>query len=443
MEQTSVGTRMTRARFLALGAGALAPVALAACGAPPTPGTEPPAVARRPVTLVIDNDWSAGDRLTLVQGWLDHARTKYPHVSVELHDNAASHEKTHATFAADQQGDLFQLDQWLVPVYGPKGVLQDISAPVAAQRFDESSLYDIPDRTHWNGKRIGFLIQLNFSNWVYNKSAFQEAGVAEPAPTWTWEAYTDAARKVNRPPEDRWGTIVISNEIFRFFHMADVPYWDPPRREAFFDRPGARELLQWLTDLVVRYGAAPTPRELADKRPTFVNGGIVIHWQTFANPGITTNIAGRFQWELLPVPQHPRTKKQLAGMGGHPYLVTTKAQQRGVLNETVQVLLSLFDKEVQDLYASGLNLSSLPILKSVATGPQWVQGMPGNYKRYTLDWLNDKSKTLASPATIGRAEFGAAVAAELNKALAGEVSVEQAAANMTRAGTAALQQAAR
>jgi ABC-type glycerol-3-phosphate transport system substrate-binding protein len=107
------------------------------------------------------------------------------------------------------------------------------------------------------------------------------------------------------------------------------------------------------------------------------------------------------------------------------------------------VLTTLYDKDVQDLYASGLNLSSLPILKSVATNPQWVQGMPGNYRRYILDWLNDKAKYHAVPATIGRLEFSQAMTPEWEKALNGEVSVEQAAVNMTRAGTAALQQAVR
>jgi hypothetical protein len=79
----------------------------------------------------------------------------------------------------------------------------------------------------------------------------------------------------------------------------------------------------------------------------------------------------------------------------------------------------------------------------VATSPQWVQAMPSNYKRYTLDWLNDKSKYHAVAATIGRLEFSQAMAPEFEKALNGEVSVEQAAVNMTRAGSAALQQAAR
>ena len=109
---------MTRTQFLKQSAAVSAMVALAACGASGSPGGELPGEAKRPVTLIVDNDWSGGDRLKLVQSWLDAVKRKYPHVTTQLHDNADSHEKTHATFAADLQGDLFQLDQWLVPVFG-------------------------------------------------------------------------------------------------------------------------------------------------------------------------------------------------------------------------------------------------------------------------------------------------------------------------------------
>ena len=91
-------------------------------------------------------------------------------------------------------GDLYQLDQHMVPVYGPKGVLQDISSTLAALKFDVKSVYDVENITHWIGKRHGLLIQLNVNTGVYNRSAFQEAGVKEPTPNWTWEGHLEAAK---------------------------------------------------------------------------------------------------------------------------------------------------------------------------------------------------------------------------------------------------------
>src|SRR5687768_11928099 len=97
-----VGSGMTRARLLRLCGGALALGPLAAACGGPAPGssdTAPSSPAKRPVTLIIDNDWSEGDRYKLVQAWLDIVKRKYPHITTQLHDNAASHEKTHSIFA--------------------------------------------------------------------------------------------------------------------------------------------------------------------------------------------------------------------------------------------------------------------------------------------------------------------------------------------------------
>lgn len=65
------------------------------------------------------------------------------------------------------------VDQHLVPVLGPKGVLEDISSSMATLKFDLNSVFDIENITHWKGKRHGILVQLNSNVWVYNKSMFE------------------------------------------------------------------------------------------------------------------------------------------------------------------------------------------------------------------------------------------------------------------------------
>ena len=50
-----------------------------------------------------------------------------------------------------------------------------------------------------------------------------------------------------------------------------------------------------------------------------------------------------------------------------------------MLTEAVQVLVELFHPEIQDLYNSGLNVGSLPALKSVAAKTGQMPGMPRNF----------------------------------------------------------------
>ncbi|MGH2353896.1 MAG: hypothetical protein ACRDJN_20005 [Chloroflexota bacterium] len=436
---------VTRAQVLRAGLGAASFGTLIACGGQasgtPSEVSATSAPAKRPVTLIVDNDWTSGDRYKVVQAWLERAKQVHPHITTELRDNAASQDKTIALFASDQQGDLFQLDQHMVPVYGPKGVLQDISSTLASLRFDLNSVYDVENITHWNGKRHGLLIQLNTHTGVYNKSAFVEAGVKEPTRDWTWDDYVAAANTLHRAQDNRWGTTGLSPGYFyTWFWSADVPYMDAKGTKTYFDTPAARPILQWLADLVLRYRVAPSPREASEKKLNFNAGNYVMTELTVPTPAITKNVDGRFEWEVLPRPKHPQTKKAVSLTTGHNYLVTTKARERGVLTESVQVLVELYYKEIQDLYISGLSLSSLPILKSVATSPRALEQLPAGYRTNALDTIaNSKNYDKV----VGFSDFHRATGEEFTKALNGEVTVEQAAVNTTRAADAALQQAAR
>jgi ABC-type glycerol-3-phosphate transport system substrate-binding protein len=443
--------RVTRAAALRAGAAVAAYGTLIACGGQAPGGatgagtTAPPATpARREVSLIVDNDWTQGDRYKVVQSWLERASRVYPNIKTELRDNADSQDKTIALFAGDQQGDLVQLDQHLIPVLGPKGVLQEIDSTLAALKFDPATLYDVPNITHWDGKRHGLLIQLNSFNWIYNLDAFREAGVKEPSAQtggWTWDDVVDAAKRLTRTQggaDDRWGTN-ISGEPYPFFWSANAPYLDPKGTRSLWDSTPAREVVQWLVDLAQRLRVAPTQKEATDKKLNFNNGQYAINQYAVPSPAITKAIDNRFQWEVAPAPRHPRTGKAVNTVTGHNYLVTKKGQQRGVLTEATQVLLELYDKEIQDLYLSGLNVSSLPILKATAARAGEQPGMPKQFK-IALDVIPNGQNF---EKVVGFLDFHSAWRPEFWKAVDGEVTVEQAVVNMTRASDAALQQAAR
>jgi ABC-type glycerol-3-phosphate transport system substrate-binding protein len=440
-------SRMRRAQFLRMGAAAVASGTLLACGGPAagtgTPaagGQGPAAPAKRPVTVLVDNDWTEGDRYAVVQAWLARANKVYPHIKTELRDNAASQDKTLALFATGDEGDLYQLDQHVVPVFGPKGVLQDIAPTLASLKFDLNSVYDVPNITQWNGKRHGLMIQLQTFTTIYNVDAFQKIGLKAPGADWTWDDWLDAARKLNQPLEatPQWGT-TLSGEPYHMFWSADAPYLNQSGTTAQWDSPACRAVVQWMVDLTQRHRVTPTPAEATEKKLNFNNGNYAINPYAQPSPGITKAVDGKFQWDVLPPAKHPRTGKGIILVGGHNYLVTARANKRGVLTEATQVLTELFHPEIQELYNSGLNLGSLPALKSVAAKTGEMPGMPKNFKS-VLDAIPTGRNF---EKVIGFLDFHRAWIPEFQKALNGLATVEQAVADMTRASNAALAQAAR
>jgi ABC-type glycerol-3-phosphate transport system substrate-binding protein len=392
------------------------------------------------VTVIVDNDWTSGDRYKVVTAWLERANKVHPHIKTELRDNAASQDKTIALFATGDQGDLYQLDQHVVPVFGPKGVLQDISSTLASLKFDVNSVYDVPNITHWNGKRHGMMIQLQTFTTIYNVDAFQKAGVKPPTSSWTWDDWLDMAKKLNQPLEANplYGT-ELSGEPYHMFWSADAPYLDPQGKTALWDQAGPRAVVQWMVDLVQRHRVMPTPQERTDKKLSFNNGNFAIDPYQQPSPGITRAIDGKFQWDVVTPAKHPKTGKGIILSGGHNYLATTKAKERGVLTEAVQVLTELFHPEIQELYNSGLNLGSLPALKSVAAKTGQMPGMPKNFSS-VLDAIPTGRNF---EKIIGFLDFHRAWIPEWTKAMNGTQTVEQAVVNMTRVSNAALAQAAR
>src|SRR5688500_7506401 len=89
--------RLRRAPLLRGAATAVATTALAACGAQGSPQAvatqAPAAAAKRPTALLLQNDWTSGDRLKIIEAWVARANRVYPHIKTDLAANADTQEK--------------------------------------------------------------------------------------------------------------------------------------------------------------------------------------------------------------------------------------------------------------------------------------------------------------------------------------------------------------
>lgn len=435
-----------RSAILRGAATALASTALAACGAQGSPSSQPVSTVApakptvRATTLLLQNDWTSGDRLKIIEAWVARANKVYPHIKTDLAANADTQEKIIASFAADQQGDLVMVDQHLIPVFGPKAVLEDITSTMATLKFDFNSVYDIANITSFAGKRHGILVQLNSNVWVYNKALFAKYGVAEPTANWTWNDHLDAAKRLTKPEENIWGTNVRA-DVYPWFWQAGVEFLAPDGRSTLFDSGPARAVWQHIVETVTKHRAAQTNAEAVAKPTNFQSGGYATTVQSSPGLPLTKLIDGKFDWEIMPTPKHPTSGKPPAlVVTGHNWAITKKATQRGNLTEAAQVLIELYDKEIQQLYNNGaLNPGSSPILKSVASSPEALKPPPMNAK-VVLDQIPTGRNY---DKIVGFLDMHRVIGPELNKALDGMQSANDCAAQVQQLANAALAQAAR
>jgi ABC-type glycerol-3-phosphate transport system substrate-binding protein len=387
-------------------------LAVAACAAPGA--AQPGAEARKDATVLVDNDWQGGDRLQVVQAWAARVSQVHPHIKVDLRQMPGQ-DASLANFAAGSQGDLHHVANTLAMLYGSKGLLRDISPTVAALRFDPTALYDVKDATHWENKRHGFMIQINSNVWVYNKTLFRQRGIVEPTDKWTWEDHLDAARKLTNVEQDQWGMTALG-DVYPWYWQAGVEFLTADGKRTLYDSAGPREVLNWVVDLVTRHRASPSPAENTAKQPSFAKGSLATAIQSSPGRPLTTAIDGRFEWEIMPTPKHPRSGKAPAlVVTGVANAVTKAAETRGHLRETVQALLVQYDKEIQELYLR-LSTGSVPPLKSVFNSPASLQPPPQNLKL-----IGDQIATGRNyPLIVGFYDMHTAIAQEIRKAKNGE-----------------------
>jgi ABC-type glycerol-3-phosphate transport system substrate-binding protein len=416
-------------------AATLGPLVLAACAAP---GAEQPgAETQKQATILVDNDWSSGDRGQVIQAWVDRVTRVHPNIKMELRTLGDEASRI-ALFAADSEGDIHMMDNRLSRVFGGKNLLEDIGPTLAALRFDVNSLYDLPDVTTdqpRSKKRFGFMVQINSNVWVYNKSLFRQRGIPEPTDKWTWEDHVSTASKFTNADQNLWGmTGHAGVDIYPWYWQAGVEYLTPDGTRTLFDSAPSRDVVGWFVDMVRRYHASPSPTENTTSKPTFPAGNYATAIQSSPGRALTKAIDGRFEWEIMPTPKHPKSGKPaglvVTGVGNN---VTKKASKRGHLRETVLALTELFSKDIQDLYLS-LSTGSVPPLRSVFTSPASLQPPPQNLKLVGDQIAAGRNYDK----TPGNYPMTQVVKAELTKAQDGGQSAFDAAANMQRLGDAAL-----
>ena len=429
---------ITRAALLRAAAGAAAGTALGSvltvCGI----GTsEAPTPSRRPVSLLVDY---VSPEEPIINPWIKRIKAGYAEYTVEFR-NANPSDKAIALFAADSEGDVFELDVPLLPLFVPKGRFEDIGSTLAQLKFDTNALLEVETSTH-NGKaRIGLPVYMSSSAWVYNKTWFKQKGVAEPTAKWTWDDQLAAARTLSDYSNGKWGMLHNdSNFPFTWLRQAGVPYLSPDGLKTTFNTAPVRAVLQWVVDLVQRYHASPSPVENSAAKPAFPTGGLAMAPMQTPSKPLNTQIGGQFDWDVMPTPKHPTSGKPASmPLDCRGILVTKRASARGVLRESVQVAVEMLNKDIQELYfKTGMNRMS-PV-KTVAMSPEAMTPPPANYK-IVID--NIASGRQASEAVVGWQGVRPAILPELNKAVNGEASVAAAAENMDRVGTAVLANAPR
>lgn len=165
--------------------------------------------------------------------------------------------------------DVFWMHSNEIAKYSEGGVLMDLSETYENSQIasldnfpedlvelysSEEGLYGIPK----DYDTIGL--------W-YNKTLFDEAGVAYPDDSWTWDDLLAAAQKLNDPENGVYGILAPLNrqEGYHNFIFQNGGYViSEDKTQSGFRLDETIEAVQWYADLSVKHGVSPTQSQFAE-----------------------------------------------------------------------------------------------------------------------------------------------------------------------------------
>jgi multiple sugar transport system substrate-binding protein len=349
-----MSTHFSRRKFLKLaGAGAVGAF-LAACTqtAPSQPAEAPakeeakeevaatPAPSEPQKLIFSSYTWSGYEAAmrSVIESW----KKEQPGVEVEEQYIPEDYwTKLQTQVAGGTPPDVGISDYGRMLPYAKNGILLPITEFIAQDNFPlDKMLPGAVAQYRWRqgdfdsggegGDMYGLPSDAQSQILAYNKTMFDEAGVAPPSDDWTWDDVVEAGKAIAKPDQNKWGIQLISPWILtkgNFVFAAGGANHTPDYKKSLVDSPETMEAFKWNWDLVYTHKIAPPPGAQAQTNP-FMSGQVAmvvdgVWWiSDFAS-------IKDFEWDVALFPKHPKTGKRTTSVESDGWWVfkTTKAPE--------------------------------------------------------------------------------------------------------------------
>ncbi len=332
-------SRRTFLRGAGIGAAGMALAACAPAAAPApaepaapvadAPAAEAPAAdapASATTNMVFSSyTWSGYEAAMrdVIAGW----NTDHPDVEVEQQYIAEDYwTKIQTQLAGGTPPDVGIADYARVVPYASSGVLLDITELIARDSFPLDDMFPAAVAQYrWakgdfdsggdGGNMYGLPSDAQSYIIAYNKTMFDEAGVAYPTDDWTWDDLVEMGKKITKPDENKWGMQYIDPTVFtkgNFLFSADGSNYTPDFKKSMVDSPESVAAWKWNWDLIYTHKIAPPPGAQASTNP-FMSGQVAMVvdgvWWISDFASITD-----FEWDVALYPKHPDTGKRTTSL---------------------------------------------------------------------------------------------------------------------------------
>lgn len=291
-----VGRRLASRRTVLKAGGATASaLLLAACGATAAPAAQPVAAtqaAAAEATVTSAPPATSGEKTKVVLSWwsvgaeadkvydetLAAAAEGLPDISIEQQIAPWSDfwQKSQTQAAGGVPPDVTLMSVAYVAQYARDGWLRDLNPYIERDAIDMSQYYTssvdqwrFAEGRRMTGEGNSFCMPVDISGtiFIYNKKIFDEAGVAYPDDTWTWDNIIDVGRQLTMDTTgagktDQYGMrIQVSTDMIltMLTWQNGGELFDADYTKSLMNDPKVVEIVEWQVDLIHKHKVSPVP----------------------------------------------------------------------------------------------------------------------------------------------------------------------------------------
>jgi len=389
--------------------------------------------------------------ITVWEGFTDVEGNAFHHLVNEFN---SSHKNIHVSVL--ETNNDYALQKVLTAVRG--GTPPDVAylygswAPNVAKIpsvVDLSSVVKKPS-VHWqdfypgerevttvNGKVIGMPALVDNLAIVYNKSLFQKAGVAPPSPTWTWDDFRAAAKRLTDPATKQFGWSYAADASEDTVWRWEAMLWEAGGQilnsndtKAAFDSPAGLRAMTMLKQMAV------------DDKSVYVDTTNSKYMDLFNSNKIGLLVTGPWDLSSVHVPYGVQIMPTFSGSSaGHQsisgpdnWVVFNNGDTQTKAAETFVTWLTAPNQVKSFSLATG----DLPTRQSIGNDPAVVEQMNKNLPGLKTFIENLKNVKQARPQVTVYPQISQALGNDIVGVLLGKMSPQQALSQSATATNQAL-----
>ncbi len=374
--------------------------------------------------------WDVGQKAGM-EAMCDAYTEKNPNVNIEV-QVAGWNEywtKLEAAATGNKLPDIFWMHTNEIYKYADNGILEDVSDIVETDNFSDISLKNAQGS---DGKLYGVPKDKDVICLAYNKELFDQAGVAYPDDTWTWDNLVTASQEIY-DKTGKYGYMAYADDqlgYWNFVYQNGGYILNDDKTKAGFDQPATIEAMKFYIGLQ-DYEWCPNQDYFGEQAPgtAFLSGQGAMYFEGNWNllPTLQNNpdLNGKLQIAVLPKAPNPVSGDGRATISNGLCYATGANNPNA---EVVKDVLKFFGSE-EGQRIQGESGAAIPAYEGLED--TWVSAF-ANYDIDVSPVLEMFDYGVQSVNNASRPEWKTKVSDELLKIYSKQVSIDDGLANMQK-----------